>query len=150
MSTRRDRDNFRSHPSGHQKRLKQVKTEQTINKQRGAFDKFLSKTSAVLSIPSEEIKNENYYEESVQTKIQNNILDKDNFIESDQTIKENKEVEQLGMEICEVVSDNCAESKHVQNDTKKLYSEFDDIGCWPVNIDQNIRTEIITYGPKQV
>lgn len=118
MSTGRDRDNFRSHPSGHQKRLKQEKKEQFIKKQRGAFDKFLSKTS-VSSI--EEKKNENDYGERqfIQTEIQNNISD--NIVESDQTIKENKQGEQLGMEINEVFSDNYSKSINEKNDIEKLY-----------------------------
>lgn len=96
MSTRRDRDNFRSHPSGYQKRIKQEK-KRIIKKQRSAFDKFLCKT---------EKKNENDCEEreSIQTDIQNNISN--NIMESDQTIKENKQGEQLGMEIHEVFSNN--------------------------------------------
>lgn len=127
MSTHRDRDNFRSHPSGYQKRIKKEKKEQIIKKQRGAFEKFLCKT---------EKKNENDYEEreSIQPEIQNNISD--NIMESDQTIKENKQGEQLGMEIHEVFSDNCSEPINDKNDIEKLYSEFDDIGCWPVNINQ--------------
>lgn len=44
MSIRRDRDNFRSHPSSYKKRIKQEKKERIIKKQRGAFDRFLCKT----------------------------------------------------------------------------------------------------------
>lgn len=54
------------------------------------------------------------------------------------------------MEIHEVFSDNCSEPINEKNDIEKLYSEFDDIGCWPVNINQNIRKEIIKCGPKKV
>lgn len=34
-------------------------------------------------------------------------------------------------------------------DQMNIFSEFSDIGCWPKNIDQNIRTEIIKCGPQQ-
>jgi Txe/YoeB family toxin of Txe-Axe toxin-antitoxin module len=140
MSTRRGCDNFRSHSFGCQKRIKQEKLEQIIKKQQGAFDKFLCKTK----------KNENDYKEreSIQTEILNNISD--NIIKSDQTIKKNKQGEQLSMEIYEVFSDNCSEPIKEKNDIEKLYSEFDDIGCWSVNINQNIRTAIIKCDPKKV
>jgi len=39
----RDRDKFRSHPTGHQKRLKKAKVEAFMQKQRGCFEKFVSK-----------------------------------------------------------------------------------------------------------
>ncbi|KAL4152822.1 hypothetical protein QTP88_000655 [Uroleucon formosanum] len=39
----RDRDKFRSHPSGHQKRLKKAKVEAFMQKQRGCLEKFVSK-----------------------------------------------------------------------------------------------------------
>jgi len=45
MSTRRERDHFQKHPSGHQKRLKQDIKNQHLLKQHGAFDKFLRETS---------------------------------------------------------------------------------------------------------
>lgn len=70
--------------TGYQKRIKQEKKERIIKKQRGAFDKFLCKTGK---------KKENNYEEreSIQTDIRNNISDY--IMESDQTIKENKQGE---------------------------------------------------------
>jgi len=36
-----DRDKFRSHPSGHQKRLKKAKIEAFMQKQRGCFENFV-------------------------------------------------------------------------------------------------------------
>ncbi|KAF0705338.1 zinc finger MYM-type protein 1-like [Aphis craccivora] len=39
----RDRDKFRSHPSGHQKWLKKSKVKAFMQKQRGCFEKFISK-----------------------------------------------------------------------------------------------------------
>jgi len=38
-----NRDKFRSHPSGHQKRLKKAKVEGFMQKQRGCFEKLISK-----------------------------------------------------------------------------------------------------------
>jgi len=54
------------------------------------------------------------------------------------------------MESHEVFSDNFSEIINEKNYIEKFYSEFEDISCWPVNINQNIRTEIIKCGPKKV
>ncbi|KAL4112057.1 hypothetical protein QTP88_015905 [Uroleucon formosanum] len=82
MSTRHERDNFRKHPSGHQKRLKQDKKKQYLLKQHGAFDKFLRETS-ILPNAENTIENNDGGKE-----IQNN--NSDNSMESDKLINENK------------------------------------------------------------
>lgn len=70
MSTHRDRNNFSSHPSGYEKRLKKEKKEQFINKQRGSFDKFLSN---IIESPNKKFKNDNT--KPIAREIQqNNIL----------------------------------------------------------------------------
>jgi len=46
----RDRDKYRSHPSGHQKRIKKLAKEEFLNKQRGAFLRFLSTPNEKLSL----------------------------------------------------------------------------------------------------
>ncbi|KAL4121627.1 hypothetical protein QTP88_014101 [Uroleucon formosanum] len=201
MSTRHERDNFRKHPSGHQKRLKQDKKKQYLLKQHGAFDKFLRETSILPnaentienndggkeiqnnnsdnSMESDKLINENKLgtqsdmeiqaivsdicdesdhiiiddEQLIENKygeveIQN--INSDNSMESDKLTIENKERIQSDMEIQESVSDIFDESNIIKDDEKNMFSEFDDIGCWPVNISQNIRTEIIKCGPKKV
>lgn len=72
-------------------------------------------------------------------------------MESDKLINENKLGRQSDMEIQESVSDIFdASNILIKYYEKNMFSEFDDIGCWPVNISQNIRTEIIKCGPKKV
>jgi len=46
----RDRDKYRSHPSGHQKRIKKLAKEEFLNKQRGAFLHFLNTPNEKLSL----------------------------------------------------------------------------------------------------
>lgn len=120
----RDRDKFRSHPSGCQKRSKKAKVETFMQKQRGSFEKFVSK------------KNED-------------LLDGVNLVNKNDGI----EITDMDCEVREVsnVNENITGLENVQNLTPPLdvqetqntlndryIFDLNDPGCWPLEITHQI------------
>jgi hypothetical protein len=127
----RDRDKFRSHPSGHQKRLKKAKVEAFTQKQRAFFEKFVSKKNEV------------------------NSVNKNDGIENTDMDCEIREVSNgngyiTGLENVQNLTpplDDVLETQNTSND--RYVYDLNDPGCWPSEITHRIRIDILGVGVKR-
>ncbi|XP_022165596.1 zinc finger MYM-type protein 1-like [Myzus persicae] len=131
----RDRDKFRSHPSGHQKRLKKAKVEAFMQKQRGCFEKFVSKKNEdLLGGLNSVSKNDGIENTDVNCEVQevSNVNKNITGLQNVQNLTSPLDVQ---------------ETQNTLND--RYVYDLNDPGCWPSEITHNIRIEIVSLGVKR-
>ena len=122
----RQRDKYRKFDSGHQKRLKKLKLEQNLEKQRGALDQFVF-SSNIPEIVQNEI--ENYEDELMLCDIEQPCCSKE-F------------VTQNSIEVVEKDSSLTFNNKIV-NKTKEGRIDFRDPAQWPQLLTHDMQVEIV-------
>ncbi|XP_022179523.1 zinc finger MYM-type protein 5-like isoform X2 [Myzus persicae] len=154
----RDRDKFRSYPSGNAKRQKKNIRDKSLNKMRGSINKYVNYK---FDTPSSSIEIDNEVEiNKLQTESNNsgndfiintvNDYDTTDYIENDKfdtpssSIKIDNEVE-----INKLQTESKRSSNNIIINTVNDY-DMTDIGCWPEIINNDFRKELIKLGPIQV
>ncbi|XP_060846551.1 uncharacterized protein LOC132926228 [Rhopalosiphum padi] len=127
----RDRDKFRSHPSGHQKRLKKAKVEAFTQKQRAFFEKFVSKKNEVNSVN----KNDGIENTDMDCEIRE-------VSNGNGNITGLKNIQNLTPPL-----DDVLETQNTSND--RYVYDLNDPGCWPSEITHRIRIDILGVGVKR-
>lgn len=146
----RNRDRYRTHSSGHQKRLKKEKVEAFMQQQRGSFDKFIN-TREQPSILKESpdiltSKDDEKFQESAYVY----SIDKNEKSDMDYNIQEvptNVNTNAISLE--SVQNYKLPEDESQNTLINKSAYDLEDPGCWPLEITHNIRMEILTLGPKR-
>ncbi|XP_060856105.1 uncharacterized protein LOC132933847 [Metopolophium dirhodum] len=146
----RDRDKFRSYPSGSSKRQKKNIREKSLNKLRGSFNKFVT-----LSLESTQS-----FQNSSTNNSQNSINDNPPDFELDisEQINENYKFD---TPFSSIEIDNEVEINKLQTESKSIsnyyiinrvndYDMTKYIGCWPEIINNDFRKELVKQGPVQV
>lgn len=143
----RNRDRFRSHSSGYQKRLKKEKVEAFMQKQRGSFDKFIN-TRELPSTESSEMSASKRNEEFVHSNDKN---EKSENSDMDYTTEEVSTNENTNINLGNIHKLTRPEMAETHNTllVNTSFCALDDPGCWPLEITHNIRMDIIALGPKR-
>ncbi|KAL4126320.1 hypothetical protein QTP88_010542 [Uroleucon formosanum] len=166
----RQRDKYRKFDSGHQKRLRKLKLEQNLEKQRGALDQFVFSSNIPEIVQNE---TENYEDElmlcdieqpccSKELVTQNSIevVEKDNSLTfNNKIVNKTKEDELMLSDIeqpcCskEFVTQNSIEvvekdssltfNKKIVNKNKEGRIDFRDPAQWPQLLTHDMRVEIV-------
>jgi len=144
----RDRDKFRSYPSGSSKKQKKNLREKKLNKLRGSLNKFV--TSSLNSTQS--LQNSSEYSQisindnlpALEVDISEKINENDEFDSPSSSIEIDNEVEINKLQAENKISDNDFIINTVNN------FDMTDIGCWPEITNNDFRKELIKLGPVQV
>ncbi|KAF0709895.1 zinc finger MYM-type protein 1-like [Aphis craccivora] len=147
----RDRDKYRSHPSGHQKRIKRLAKKEFLNKQQGALLHFLNTQNEKLSLDNSTSILEKHEQPSYSLSKTMEILPSTPIIKLSHAPEEENH-SSTGENKIYFPADDSIEATFKNNSHRIDVQEIDlsDPASWIEGLSQNLRDEIIKIGPVRV